>query len=81
MKIRERLEILIEEMLDGHILLDEARTEFEKLYVQKALERYENHLSNTAAALGVHRNTLSKKVAALQAPAKINKRLLSRQPR
>ena len=81
MKIRERLEILIDEMLDGHILLDEARTEFEKLYVQKALERHENHLSNTAAALGVHRNTLSKKVAALQAPVKPNKKLLSRQPR
>ena len=37
MQLRARLEILINEMLDGQILLDEARAEFEKLYIQKAL--------------------------------------------
>lgn len=81
MQLRARLEILIDEMLEGQILLDEARAEFEKLYVQKALARYQNHLSNTAQALGVHRNTLSKKVAALQTPQTNNKRLLARRPR
>lgn len=78
MQLRARLEILIDEMLEGGILLDEARAEFEKLYVQKALARYDNHLSNTAQALGVHRNTLSKKVAALQTVVKAPRRLLSR---
>ena len=33
------MESLIEEMLDGHILLNEAIFEFEKLYIQKALKR------------------------------------------
>ncbi|HEX8267479.1 MAG TPA: helix-turn-helix domain-containing protein [Pyrinomonadaceae bacterium] len=79
--MRERLEKLINEMLDGHILLDEAREEFEKIYIQKALERYNNHLSKTADALGIHRNTLSKKVAAYQAPTKTPKPLLSRSSR
>lgn len=51
-------------MLDGHILLDEAVTEFEKVYIQKALERNGNRLSQTASAIGIHRNTLSKRVAA-----------------
>ena len=64
MPMRERLEALIDEMLDGQIMLDEALTEFEKLYIQKALARHREHLSRTAATLGIHRNTLSKRVAA-----------------
>ena len=63
MPMRARLEALIDEMLDGQIMLDEALEEFEKLYIQKALARHKEHLSRTAAALGIHRNTLSKRVA------------------
>ena len=50
-------------MLEGHILLDEALSEFEKLYIKKALARHKQHLSKTAAVLGIHRNTLAKRVA------------------
>ncbi|HZI18575.1 MAG TPA: helix-turn-helix domain-containing protein [Pyrinomonadaceae bacterium] len=64
MQMRERLEALINDMLDGQIMLDEAVTEFEKLYIQKALSRNKEHLSRTATQLGIHRNTLSKRVAA-----------------
>jgi DNA-binding NtrC family response regulator len=60
--MRSRLENLICEMLDGRILLTEAVAEFEKLYIQKALERHASHLTKTADALGIHRNTLSKRV-------------------
>jgi DNA-binding NtrC family response regulator len=61
--MHNRLENLIEEMLEGQILLDEAISEFEKLYIKKALARNRQHISKTAAALGIHRNTLSKRVA------------------
>ncbi len=64
MQMRARLEALIDEMLDGQILLDEAVAEFEKLYIQKALARHKDRLSRTASILGIHRNTLSKRVAA-----------------
>jgi DNA-binding NtrC family response regulator len=64
MQMRARLEALIDEMLDGRIMLDEAVAEFEKLYIQKALSRHKEHLSRTASTLGIHRNTLSKRVAA-----------------
>ena len=64
--MRARLENLIDEMLDGRILLAEAIGEFEKLYIKKAFLRNQGHLSNTARALGIHRNTLSKRVAAYQ---------------
>jgi DNA-binding NtrC family response regulator len=61
--MRKQMETLIAAMLDGRILLDEAVSEFEKIYIQKALERNCDHLSKTATALGIHRNTLSKRVA------------------
>ena len=61
--MRARLESLIDEMLEGHILLDEALSEFEKLYIKKALARNKQHLSKTAVVLGIHRNTLAKRVA------------------
>lgn len=62
--MHNRLENLIEEMLEGQILLDEAISEFEKLYIKKALAKHKRHLSKTAAVLGIHRNTLAKRVAA-----------------
>jgi DNA-binding NtrC family response regulator len=64
--IHNRLESLIDEMLEGQILLDEALCEFEKLYIKKAMARHKQHISNTAAILGIHRNTLAKRVAAYQ---------------
>ena len=75
--MRARLEALIDEMLDGHILLAEAVNEFEKLYIKKALARNKEHLSKTAQALGIHRNTISKRVAEYQQP----KRALTRAAR
>ena len=48
MQIRARLEALIDDMLDGHILLEEAVGEFESLYIQEALRRHKQHISNTA---------------------------------
>jgi DNA-binding NtrC family response regulator len=73
--IRTRLEALIDEMLDGQILLDEAIAEFEKLYIQKALSRNRDHLSRTAVVLGIHRNTLSKRVADYTASARNSRRV------
>ncbi|HXL81021.1 MAG TPA: helix-turn-helix domain-containing protein [Pyrinomonadaceae bacterium] len=64
--MRARLENLIDEMLDGRILLSEAVSEFEKVYIKKAFLRNQGHLSKTARALGIHRNTLSKRVTAYQ---------------
>ncbi len=60
--MRKQMEALIEEMLDGQILLDEAITEFEKLYIEKCLERNKGNISKTADILGKHRNTLSKRL-------------------
>lgn len=78
MTIRKQMDNLIEEMLDGHILLHEALFEFEKLYIQKALKRNKKHLSNTAEILGIHRNTLSKRVSIYANNKNSNKPLVKR---
>ena len=70
MKLREQMENLVEKMLDGKILLGEAVSEFEKLYIQKALARNSDHLSHTAEIIGIHRNTLSKRVSDYKAVKK-----------
>jgi len=71
--MRDQLEKLIGEMLDGHILLPEALAEFEKIYIEKALERNGSHLAKTAQVLGIHRNTLSKRVNGYSAPRRTKK--------
>ena len=63
MTFRGRLKELVSNMLDGKILLSEAVQEFEALYIERALEMNGNHLLKTASTLGIHRNTLSKKLA------------------
>ncbi len=74
MQIRERMEIMVNELLDGRILLDEAINEFEKLYIQNALSRNSDHVSKTAAALGIHRNTLSKRLVSYKTTPQSKKR-------
>ena len=76
--IHNRLENLVEEMLEGQILLEEAISEFEKLYIKKALARHKQHLSKTAAVLGIHRNTLSKRVATYEKQERSAYRALKR---
>ena len=79
--MRARLETLIDEMLEGRILLDEALCEFEKLYIKKALDRTQQHLSNTAVILGIHRNTLAKRVALYEKQERNGSRPLKRTAR
>ena len=79
--IHSRLASLIEEMLEGQILLDEALSEFEKLYIQKALEKHKEHLSKTATVLGIHRNTLSKRVATYKKQERAASRAVKRAAR
>ena len=79
--IHNRLASLIEEMLEGHILLDEAISEFEKLYIQKALAKHKQHLTKTATVLGIHRNTLSKRVATYEKQAPTASRTVKRASR
>ncbi|MGH9519226.1 MAG: helix-turn-helix domain-containing protein [Terriglobales bacterium] len=60
--MKEALEALIADMVDKGILLDEARTEFERRFIRQVLERAHGNRSQAAQILGLHRNTLSRKL-------------------
>ena len=49
-------------MIDHGILFTEAVSEFEKRFIKRMLEKNNGNHSKTAKALGIHRNTLSRKV-------------------
>ncbi len=63
--MREQLEKLIGEMVDKGILYVDAQREFEKRFILRVLARCGGNLSRAATALGIHRNTLSRKMAEL----------------
>jgi DNA-binding NtrC family response regulator len=60
--VREELESLIGLMVERGILLEEAVTEFEKKFIKRVLDRFNGNQSRAAKVLGIHRNTLSRKV-------------------
>ncbi len=60
--MREQLDRLIDEMLRKGILYDDARREIERRFITRALTRTKGNLGKAADLLGVHRNTLSRKV-------------------
>lgn len=61
--MKEQLESLIGMMVDRGILLEEAVTEFEKKFIKCVLEHSKGNQSRAAKVLGIHRNTLSRKVS------------------
>ena len=61
--MKEKLESLVAEMIEKRILLDEAVGAFEKKFIQAALSKTKGNQSKAAEVLGVHRNTLSRKIA------------------
>jgi DNA-binding NtrC family response regulator len=60
--VREQLDKLIQEMLDKGILYDEARREFEKMFITRALQRSRGSVGDAAGLLGLHRNTVARKM-------------------
>ena len=62
--MRDQLETLIQEMIDKGVLYDDARREFEKLFISRALQRSNGNVGDAAGLLGLHRNTIGRKIAA-----------------
>jgi DNA-binding NtrC family response regulator len=61
--VRDQLEALIQEMLDKGILYDDARREFEKMFITRALQRARGSVGQAAELLGLHRNTVARKMS------------------
>ena len=60
--MRDQLDRLIQEMLENGILYDDARREFEKMFITRALQRSKGSVGDAAGLLGLHRNTVARKM-------------------
>lgn len=49
-------------MVERGILFEEAVGEFEKRFIKRILDRADGNQSRAAQLLGIHRNTLSRKI-------------------
>jgi DNA-binding NtrC family response regulator len=63
--VREQLERLIEEMVTKGIRFPDAQREFERRFIARVLARMDFNLCRAAKELGMHRNTLSRKISEL----------------
>ena len=62
MPMREQLEELVHEMVTRGIRYDEAQREFEKKFIMQVLLKADGNLGKAARLLGIHRNTLARKM-------------------
>jgi len=62
--VRDQLESLVGQMVERGILFQEAVGEFEKRFIKRVLDRLNGNQSRAAKVLGIHRNTLSRKIYA-----------------
>jgi DNA-binding protein Fis len=60
--VKNQLEALVNRMIDNGILYSDALAEFEKRFIERILQRHKGNQSRAAKVLGIHRNTLSRKV-------------------
>jgi DNA-binding protein Fis len=60
--MKDQLEGLVNLMVERGILFEEAVEEFEKRFIKRVLDRVKGNQSRAAEALGIHRNTLSRKI-------------------
>ena len=62
--IADRLEKLVEEMIEHDVRFADAVREFEKRFIARVLGRCDGSLTRSADILGLHRNSLTRKMAA-----------------
>ena len=60
--MKDQLEALVGQMVERGIHFDEAVNEFEKKFIKRVLDRSRGNQSRAARLLGIHRNTLSRKI-------------------
>jgi len=63
MAMKEQLERLVDEMVTKGVRYEDAQREFEKKFISQVLLKADGNLCRAAEVLGMHRNTLSRKIA------------------
>ncbi len=65
-QLNRKLTALVEELIQCNIDLHFAQKELEATYIEEILKSHEGNIGQSATALGMHRNTLSKRIKALK---------------
>jgi DNA-binding NtrC family response regulator len=60
--VREQLDSLVQQMLERGVRFEDARREFEKVFITRALQRSGGCVGDAAELLGIHRNTVARKM-------------------
>jgi DNA-binding NtrC family response regulator len=60
--LKDQLDRLVDELVSKGVRYDEAHREFEKKFIAHVLSRADGNLGKAATLLGMHRNTLSRKI-------------------
>jgi DNA-binding NtrC family response regulator len=63
MPLREALERLVDDMVSRGVSYEDAQREFEKKFITHILAKADGNLCKAATLLGMHRNTLSRKIS------------------
>lgn len=62
LRLKDRLEAICVEMIDKGILFSEGLSQFERCFIAEVVNRHRGNLIRSAEDLGIHRNTLAKKI-------------------
>ena len=65
LNLHQKMEILIQELVENELPIKDALREFEKIYIELAAKKYNGNKTKMAKALGLHRNTLHNLIKAL----------------
>jgi Fis family transcriptional regulator, factor for inversion stimulation protein len=60
--LKEQLERLVDEMVTRGVRYEDAHREFEKKFISHILTKADGNLCQAADLLGMHRNTLTRKI-------------------
>jgi Fis family transcriptional regulator, factor for inversion stimulation protein len=61
-QLKEQLERIVDEMVTRGVRYEDAQREFEKKFIARVLVKADGNLCEAANLLGMHRNTLSRKL-------------------
>ena len=61
--MRDDLAALVQQMIDRGIAFDDAQREFERTFLARVLAKTNYNVCKAAKMTGLHRNTLSRKIA------------------
>ena len=62
MPLKEQLDRLVDELVTRGVRFEDAQREFEKKFISYILTKADGNLCQAADLLGMHRNTLSRKI-------------------